>query len=157
MKWKGRRQSINVIDLRTYPKVISFQWYFEKSEHFSTARNPTEIFMDTDGNLYNMGIEQDISGDHLSMIGEQMTARNAAGIQEMRLLIMPPQPRPRFTIFATDDWTPTLSNSQKNSITELLSNVLKYIDKSQLTIEGVDPIQDTYLLQFAQDVVNNLG
>lgn len=129
MLWRGRRQSVNIEDLRTNPKVIGVFWY---------SLNPNGTFIvDTDGLVYAGGDEFAAS---LITVGDQ---------EDISLSFIEGDQG----YVDKDKWTPNLTSGQKYALKVIVKRALQLIDKKKLTIAG--NADDTYLREYLADLVNN--
>lgn len=160
MQWRGRRQSTNVLDMRTYPKSIILMWWGEEQDA-DTTRDPNEFLVDTDGLFYFMGQSNWTKSEvvqpnaNYELIGQQMDASYIGGMEELKLAFIPPHPKPRAISLFNRPWSPTLSSGQKYALKMLIKKMLEFTDKSQITIHGQRLDGETYLMEYAQSILNN--
>lgn len=159
MKWQGQRQSVNVIDLRTLPKTMTLLWWNETPDGIVDG-DPCEFLIDTDGLVYFMGLRHWTSGGANSMnantddIGKRWNPDTVSGLSEIYIGFVPAQPK--FSMIPDfKEYTPTLTSGQKYALKVILKQMLAYVDKTQITLKGQRLDGNTYLLEYAQTILNN--
>lgn len=137
MKWQGRRQSLNVIDMRFYPKTIILRWGTGQSSDGS-------LILHTSGNLYDSQAWLDPKQSDFDR-----TSISVAGQQNLRIEVY------RRTDNLLRPATPTLTSGQKNTLNELAKQILKYVDVQSIRLESDNTEEGIQLLSTFQAMLNN--
>ena len=130
MKWRGRRQSVNLIDLKIAPKVISVDWY-TGDNYDSTA-----ILIDTDGSLY--------------VDGNEVTSSQVASMaQFIRIIFLSTED------VIDENNPPSPTSGQKSAIAGLIAQINSTTNSKDITISQPQSDLQVNISQYVQSLLNN--
>lgn len=130
MKWRGRRQSTNIIDLITAPKTISVDWYFDESY------DPSAVIIDTDGTLYVAA--QVVTSEMISSMTENFKIVCIASKEPI-----------------DEDDPPSLTSGQKNAIEMLIIEISKNANSGSVTLQEPRSDLQVNISEYVQSLLNN--
>ena len=130
MKWKGRRQSVDIIDLKSSPKTVSAAW-FNGSNYSSGA-----VIIDTDGTIY--------------VDSNEVTIGEISAMSENFEIICVPVPEP-----IDEDNPPSLTTSQKIAIAMLIGEISKTTNSGKVTVKEPSSYLEVQISEYVQSLLNN--
>lgn len=130
MKWRGRRQSTNIIDLTTAPKTISVAW-FGGSNYSSGA-----VIIDTDGTIY--------------VDSNEVTVSEISTMSENFEIVCVPVPEP-----IDEDNPPSLTTGQRLAIANLIWGISKTTNSSRITVKEPSSDLEVPISEYVQSLLNN--
>lgn len=150
MKWKDRRQSINLMDLRIAPKKLIVIWESENSDTWNSyafiGTSSSSTFLGVDGVFYEIGPESDKNPSK---------AEDFAGSQEIKIVVEDLQYQQTLTLGDEIEGSGTLTTGQQNALRDVVRHVLRFVQKRDISISGSATPEGTMLLGYIQSVLNN--
>lgn len=150
MQWRGRRQSINFIDLRLQPKKLTVIWSSENGENWASFSgvgvSTSSVILGVDGVFYA----------DLNALGTD-DINQFAGAEEIKIVVDDANYRPSLIekTFTNRAGYGNLTTGQKNALRDVVKNMLRFVQKKDITISGSATPEGTTLLGFVQSVLND--
>lgn len=150
MQWRGRRQSINFIDLRLQPKKLTVIWSSENGENWTSFSgvgvSTSSVILGVDGVFYM----------DLNAIGSDNVAQ-FAGAEEIKIVVDDGNYTPSLLerTFTNKAGYGSLTSGQKNALRDVVKSMLRYVAKKDITISGSATPEGTTLLGFVQSALND--
>lgn len=138
MRWRGRRESSNIIDLRNIPFTRIVVGWLTSNEHSNIPAGA--YIVDTDGSVY-----LSYNGGQDGVVMTPFDRIKAISTGTLKVLFMN---------FLDDN--PTLSNAQLKTINQVIELIPANIKSSQIELSPSNFDEaDVYLLQVMRTALNN--